>query len=74
MSGYNKLTKEDFENRGHETHFPLMNKLDKCWELRPELTFCSLFWDLIPTDLVGKNMKDIKFSKLLDDYIDKHSK
>lgn len=73
MSGYNKLTKEDFESKSHETHFPIMNKIDRAWELSPKLTFCELFWNIIPIDLIGKNMKDLKFSKLLDDYIEKYS-
>ena len=66
-----KINIENFENRGHETHFPILNKIDRAWELRPELTFCELFWDILPQDLVGKKMKDIAYSKLLDDLTSK---
>ncbi len=69
MSKLNEII-EDKHNS--ERIFPILNKLDRCWAIKNEMTFCEIYNSIIALRPEGHKLTDLEFTKLLDEYIDKN--
>ena len=51
-----------------ERVFPILNKFDRCWTIKTEMTFCDLYMSITE----GQRVTDLEFTKLLDKYIEEN--
>ena len=60
------------DKNNSERIFPILNKVDRAWSVKNDMTFCELYNDIIALRPSGHKLTDLEFTKLLDEYIDKN--